>query len=82
MIVVHPVCPLVVEGKRLVEASWWKGLALGKTGQGHAFLFFFPLKKACLKHEDKWLNQRKYLQVTYPTKDLYDKHINTEIAQQ
>ena len=42
--VVHSVCPLMVEGKRLVEASRWKGLAVGKTGfcsggQCHAHFF-------------------------------------------
>ena len=36
----HSVCPLMGEDKRLVEASWWKGLAVGRTrscssGQGH-----------------------------------------------
>ena len=35
------VCPLVDEVKRLVQASWWKGLVVGKTescsgGQSHA----------------------------------------------
>ena len=35
------VCPLMDEDKRLVEAFWWEGLAVGKTGscsdgQGHA----------------------------------------------
>ena len=35
------VCPLMDEDKRLVWASWWEGLAVGKTGscsggQGHA----------------------------------------------
>ena len=28
----HSVCPLIDEDKRLVEASWWDGLAVGKTG--------------------------------------------------
>ena len=37
----HSVCPLMDEDKRLVEASWWEGLAVGKTrscsgGPGHA----------------------------------------------
>ena len=37
----HSVCPLMDEDKRLVEASLWEGLAVGKTGscsggQGHA----------------------------------------------
>ena len=26
------VCPLMDEDKRLMEASWWEGLAVGKTG--------------------------------------------------
>ena len=26
------VCPLMDEAKRLVQASWWEGLAMGKTG--------------------------------------------------
>ena len=35
----HSVCPLMDEDKRLVQASWWEGLAVGKTescseGQG------------------------------------------------
>ena len=35
------VCPLMDKDKRLVQASWWEGLAVGKTescsgGQGHA----------------------------------------------
>ena len=28
----HPICPLIHEDKRLVEVSWWEGLAVGKTG--------------------------------------------------
>ena len=37
----HSVCPLMEKDKRLVEASWWEGLAVGKTGSysdgwGHA----------------------------------------------
>ena len=28
----HSLCPLMDEDKRLVEASWWEGLAGGKTG--------------------------------------------------
>ena len=37
----HSICPLMDENKRLVEASWWEGLAVGKSGscsggQGHA----------------------------------------------
>ena len=28
----HSVCPLMVESKRLVEASWWEGLAMWKNG--------------------------------------------------
>ena len=37
----HSVCPLVEEYKQLIQASWWEGLAMGKTGscsggQGHA----------------------------------------------
>ena len=37
----HSVCPLMDENKKLVEASWWEGLILGKTGScsgewGHA----------------------------------------------
>ena len=36
----HSVCPLMDENKRLVEASWWETLAVGKSGscfgeQGH-----------------------------------------------
>ena len=27
----HSVCPLMDEDNRLVEASWWRGLAVGKT---------------------------------------------------
>ena len=39
----HSVCPLMNKDKRLVEASWWERLAMGKTGswsgwQGHAQL--------------------------------------------
>ena len=37
----HSVCPLMDEYKRLVQASWWEGLALRETGSssggwGHA----------------------------------------------
>ena len=34
----HSVCPLMGEDKRLMEASWCEGLAVGKTGScsGHA----------------------------------------------
>ena len=35
------VCPLIDEDERLVEASWWEGLAVGKTGPcsgGHGLL--------------------------------------------
>ena len=37
----HSVCPLMDEDKRFVEASWWEGLAVGKTvsysgEKGHA----------------------------------------------
>ena len=37
----HSVCPLMVEDKRLVEASWWEWLAVGESGscsggQSHA----------------------------------------------
>ena len=36
----HSVCPLMDKDKRLVEASWWEGLAMGKSacsdGWGHA----------------------------------------------
>ena len=28
----HSVCPLMEKDKRLVETSWWEGLAVGKTG--------------------------------------------------
>ena len=28
----HSVCPLMDEHKRLVQTSWWEGLAIGKTG--------------------------------------------------
>ena len=28
----HSVCPLMDKDKRLVEASWWEGLAVGKSG--------------------------------------------------
>ena len=28
----HSVCPLMEKDKRLMEASWWDGLAVGKTG--------------------------------------------------
>ena len=28
----HPVCPLTDKAERLVEASWWEGLAVGKSG--------------------------------------------------
>ena len=28
----HSVCPLMDEDKRLLEASWWEELAVGKTG--------------------------------------------------
>ena len=37
----HSFCPLMDEDNRLVQVSWWEGLAVGKTGscsdgQGHA----------------------------------------------
>ena len=37
----HSVCPLMDEDKRLLQASYWEGLAVGKTGscsgeQGYA----------------------------------------------
>ena len=40
----HSVCLLTDEDKRLVEAFWWEGLVVGKTGscsggQGHALIF-------------------------------------------
>ena len=43
----HSVCPLMDEDKRLVEASWWEELTMGKTrscsgGQGHAQQIFNP----------------------------------------
>ena len=28
----HSVCPLIHKDKRLVEASWWKGLTIGESG--------------------------------------------------
>ena len=28
----HSVCPLMNKDKRLVKASWWKGLAVGESG--------------------------------------------------
>ena len=28
----HSVCPLIDEDKRLVQASWWEGLAVGEPG--------------------------------------------------
>ena len=47
----HSVCPLREEDKRRVEASWWEGLALEKTGscfgeQGHAQ--FSSVTQSCL----------------------------------
>ena len=43
----HSVCPLMDEDKRLMEASWWEGLAVGKTrscsGQGNAQKIFNPI---------------------------------------
>ena len=30
----HSVSPLMDEDKRLVQASWWEGLAVGETGSG------------------------------------------------
>ena len=44
----HSVWPLINEDKRLAEASWWEGLAVGKTGscsggQGHAQQIFNPV---------------------------------------
>ena len=40
VVLISSVCPLMDETKRLVQASWWEGLAVGKTGscsggQGH-----------------------------------------------
>ena len=44
----HSVCPLMEEYKQLVQASWWEGLAVGKTGscsggQGLAQYIFNPI---------------------------------------
>ena len=41
VVLASSVCPLINEDKKLVQASWWEGLAVGKTGsysggQGHA----------------------------------------------
>ena len=46
--VLASVCPLMDEVKRLVQASLWEGLAVGKTGsysggQGHAQFIFNPV---------------------------------------
>ena len=40
MVLISSVCPLIHKNMRLVEASSWEGLAVGKTGsclgeQGH-----------------------------------------------
>ena len=32
MVLISSVCPLMDENKRLVQASSWEGLAVGKTG--------------------------------------------------
>ena len=41
IVLVSSVCPLKDEDKRLVQASWWEGQTVGKTGacsggQGHS----------------------------------------------
>ena len=53
----HSVCPVMDEDKRLVEASWWEGLAVGKTvfcsdGQGPAQ--FSSVTQSCLTLATPW----------------------------
>ena len=48
IVLLASVCPLMDEDKRLVHASYWEGLAVGKTGscsggQGHAQQIFNPV---------------------------------------
>ena len=45
VLLAYSVCPLIDEDKRLVQTSWWEGLAVGKTGsssggKGHAQYIF------------------------------------------
>ena len=47
VILVSFVCPLVDGDKRLMQASWWKGLAVGKPGScsgGQGYAQFSPVQ--------------------------------------
>ena len=52
----HSVCPLMDEDKRLVQASWWEGLAMGKTGSDITDSMEMSLSKfwEMLKDREAW----------------------------
>ena len=46
----HPVCPLMDEDKRSVQASWWEGMSVGKLGldlEGRATLNSVQVAQLC-----------------------------------